>query len=136
MSKREPPPPEPNPAAPAAVIGLAVVSSTVVFYEGPELLWIPAAALLLSGVTYAGAIAAAVSYNTLLRTAYDLHRFDMLTALHYELPIAEQEHGLFRQISALFRATDQYQSMKGDEEAGIAHELVEWRYDHGGREGD
>jgi hypothetical protein len=51
-------------------------------------LWslIPAAVLLLSIVSYRGAVRAAEMHATLFATTFDLHRFDMLRAMHYPLP--------------------------------------------------
>lgn len=46
----------------------------------------PLVAVVASAVAYRGAIATARRHGRLLATAFDLHRFDMLTALHYELP--------------------------------------------------
>ena len=62
---------------------------------------VPVAAVLMSVFAYRGAIATAQVHSTLLATAFDLHRFDMLQALHYELPlIPERELALNRQLSA------------------------------------
>lgn len=47
---------------------------------------VPVAATLMSAFAYRGAIVTAQGHGTLLATAFDLHRFDMLGALHYELP--------------------------------------------------
>ena len=47
---------------------------------------VPAAAALMSVFAYRGAIVTARGHSRLLATAFDLHRFDMLQALHYELP--------------------------------------------------
>jgi hypothetical protein len=47
---------------------------------------LPAAFAMAAVVAYGGAQRAARIYADLLHTAYDLHRFDMLTALHRPLP--------------------------------------------------
>lgn len=47
---------------------------------------VPFAAALLSVFAYRGALATARGHTRLLATAFDLHRFDMLSALHYDLP--------------------------------------------------
>jgi len=52
---------------------------------------VPAA---VAWVAYRSAIAAALAYGEAVRTAFDLHRFDLLTALHLPLPdkpAAEQQ---------------------------------------------
>jgi hypothetical protein len=47
---------------------------------------------LLARISYVGAANAAAEYAEDMNTAYDLHRFDMITALHLPLPAdAEQE---------------------------------------------
>jgi hypothetical protein len=54
----------------------------------------------MSVLAYRGAIATAQGHSTLLATAFDLHRFDMLQALHYELPPTPiSELALNRQLS-------------------------------------
>lgn len=52
---------------------------------------VPPAALVASVLAYRGALSTASRHGTLLATAFDLHRFDMLTALHYELPPTPEE---------------------------------------------
>jgi hypothetical protein len=47
---------------------------------------LPAALLILSLVAYRSAIAAGVAYATVVNAAIDLHRFDLLQALHLGLP--------------------------------------------------
>jgi hypothetical protein len=37
-------------------------------------------------IAYVGAVQAAVAYGEVVRVAFDLHRFDLLTALHVDLP--------------------------------------------------
>ena len=51
----------------------------------------PIVAALTSILSYRGAIATARGHGRLLATAFDLHRFDMLNSLHYELPITPQK---------------------------------------------
>lgn len=110
---------------------LSIVSGAA-SYHNPGALWIPALALLMMALAYAGAISAAVSYNEILRTAYDLHRFDMVKALHYKLPITEdEERKLFEGLSSLFQVRRKYRSMKSAFEPGIiARDFVDWPYDH------
>jgi hypothetical protein len=49
-------------------------------------LLVPAVALLLAWLSYRGAVASAVGYGEAIETAFDLHRFDLLRALHLPLP--------------------------------------------------
>lgn len=61
---------------------------------------VPTMAVLMSVFAYRGAIATAQGHSILLATAFDLHRFDMLQALHYELPpTPKRELALNRQLS-------------------------------------
>jgi hypothetical protein len=61
---------------------------------------VPVAAMLMSLFAYRGAIATAQGHSELLATAFDLHRFDMLQALHYKLPLTpDDELELNRQLS-------------------------------------
>jgi hypothetical protein len=107
------------------------ILSAAAAYHNPGALWIPILALLMMAATYAGAISATVSYNEILRAAYDLHRFDMVKALHYKLPSAgDDEYELFQELSRLFQAPGQYRSMSGRRRSGIAHEIVASPYNH------
>jgi hypothetical protein len=51
-------------------------------------LWltIPISTLALSWLSYRGAISTALSYGRSIEAAFDLHRFDLLKALHLDLP--------------------------------------------------
>ena len=110
---------------------LLAILSAVAAYHNVGALWIPILALLMMVATYAGAISTTVSYNEILRSAYDLHRFDMVKALHYKLPSAEDdEYELFQELSRLFQALGQYRSMSGIRGTGIAHDIVTSPYDH------
>ncbi|MCI3275992.1 hypothetical protein [Streptomyces cylindrosporus] len=65
--------------------------------------WLCPVTLLLAGVAYKGAVIAAQAYSGLMHIVYDLHRFDLLDALHYQLPAdrtAEEE--VFSDVSDLF----------------------------------
>jgi hypothetical protein len=80
---------------------------------------VPLVAVLASAIAYRGAIATARRHGTLLATAFDLHRFDMLTALHYELPLTpEDEVKLNTQLSGFL------------DSHGTALLMREFRYQH------
>jgi hypothetical protein len=67
-------------------------------------LLIPAATLALAWLSYRGAISAATYHGVLLATAFDLHRFDLVAALHVALPATpDEELVLHRQLSAFLR---------------------------------
>jgi hypothetical protein len=109
---------------------LAILSAAAA-YHNPGALWIPILALFIMAATYAGAISATVRYNEILRSAYDLHRFDMVKALHYKLPSGEDdEYKLFQELGSLFQAAGQYRSMSGNRGTGIAHDEVTSPYNH------
>ncbi|MCI3239579.1 hypothetical protein [Streptomyces spinosisporus] len=76
--------------------------AAVAIYDEPSAWWLCAAGLVLAAVAYKGAVTAAQAYSGLMHVVYDLHRFDLLEALHYPLPTPEHEHALFAQISAFF----------------------------------
>jgi hypothetical protein len=65
---------------------------------------VPAMFAVLAFVSYRGATAAAGKQGQLLATAFDLHRFDMLTAMHRRLPAhAAEELADNLQLSAFVR---------------------------------
>jgi hypothetical protein len=64
---------------------------------------LPAALLVLSLVAYRSAIAAGVAYATVVNAAIDLHRFDLLQALHLGLPHdLEAERRQWKQVGDFF----------------------------------
>jgi hypothetical protein len=71
--------------AAASVLGLALLA--------PHGWWlaVPAGTLALALLAYRGAITAAIAYSEGLDTAFDLCRFDLLTALHLPLPSTREE---------------------------------------------
>jgi hypothetical protein len=64
---------------------LAVVAAPLIYRLD---LWglVPAVLAVLAGLAYRGARIAAARYGTLLATAYDLHRFDLVRGLRLPLP--------------------------------------------------
>ena len=100
-----------------AVFGIAtVISAALLATHG---WWLTAAAVTLAGalLSYRAALAAAAAYGQALEAAFDLHRFDLLTALHLALPAnltgevtANQELSRFlRQPSEYLHALTQAQ---------------------------
>lgn len=98
----------------------------VALHDEPGEWWIPVSATVLSALSYKGAVIAAQSYSGLMLVVYDLHRFDLLKALHYRLPDSTEEWGLFSQLSDLFVAGG------GAHARHQAERTVNWPYDHGG----
>lgn len=88
-------------------------------YDEPSVWWWCGAGLALAAVAYKGAVTAAQSYAGLMRVTYDLHRFDLLTALHHPLPPdRDAEDDTFYRLSEFLsgtRATDlPYDHGRGD----------------------
>ncbi|MEU8817874.1 hypothetical protein [Actinoplanes sp. NPDC048796] len=71
---------------------LAIVIGALAALSSPFLIrfdaWsaVPVALLLVAGVSYRGARIAAQRHGVVLAAAFDLHRFDMLSAMHRRLP--------------------------------------------------
>ncbi|MFF7054131.1 hypothetical protein ACFY94_37820 [Streptomyces griseorubiginosus] len=75
----------------------------IALYDEPRSWWLCGAALVLASVAYKGAVTAAQAYSGLMHTVYDLHRFELLSALHHPLPqdtVAEKE--IFTEVTARF----------------------------------
>ena len=60
--------------------------STVLLFKHGWWLSIPAITLALAWLSYRAAVAAGLAYGKGIKAAYDLHRFDLLKALHLPLP--------------------------------------------------
>ncbi|MGA5501928.1 hypothetical protein [Streptomyces umbrinus] len=73
-------------------------TGSVALYDEPSDWWMCGAGFLLASLAYKGAVTAAQAYSGLMHVAYDLHRFDLLEALHYRLPLdrATEEETFFR----------------------------------------
>jgi hypothetical protein len=68
------------------VFAAAAVTSFALLVWHPIWLWVPLACVLLAALAYRAAVGAALQYGESLRAAFDLHRFDLLSALHLPLP--------------------------------------------------
>jgi hypothetical protein len=87
-----------------AVFAAAAVISLVLLATHGWWLLVPAGCLGLAWLSYRGAVAAAVAYGEGIRAAIDLHRFDLLAALHLPLPATlEQERAVNEQVSLFLR---------------------------------
>ncbi|MFF4052517.1 hypothetical protein ACFYZ5_38315 [Streptomyces chartreusis] len=72
-------------------------------YDEPSAWWLCGVGLMLAVVAYKGAVTAAQAYSGLMHVAYDLHRFDLLKALHHQLPSdRDAEEEMFLRLSQLF----------------------------------
>ena len=82
-----------------ALTGMGVVA----LYDDPSAWWWCGACLVLAAVSYKGAVIVAQAYSGLMHLVYDLHRFDLLDALHYPLPEdPESEEAVFAELSDEF----------------------------------
>ncbi|MGH3913230.1 MAG: hypothetical protein ACRDTC_07455 [Pseudonocardiaceae bacterium] len=80
------------------------VVAVVALADEPKAYWIPVLSFALCCLSYVGSIAAAVTFTTYLRVAYDLHRFDLLKAMHYKLPeTVASEYDQFVELSKFFK---------------------------------
>ena len=80
------------------LVGLGAISAPLVGRGGWAL--VPVVLLALAAVAYRGARRAALRYSVQLQTAYDLHRFDMMEAMHLEIPkTTQREREVNRQLS-------------------------------------
>ena len=70
---------------------------------------VPVALLMAGTLAYAGAIATAREHGSLLSTAYDLYRFDMLAGLRLALPQSpEEERSTNEQLSKFLRFAEDF----------------------------
>jgi hypothetical protein len=85
-----------------AFLASAILSFGFLLGYGLWLL-VPLVLLILGWLSYRAAIAAAVYYGTMLETAFDLYRFQLLEALRVPLPDSRSaEHQLNDDVSRLF----------------------------------
>jgi hypothetical protein len=73
------------------------LGSLTLLLLGSSLAWVLAALLggaAVAGITYAGALAPAKIYGSLIRTAYDLHRHELIEALRLPRPATPGEERL------------------------------------------
>ncbi|MET8785401.1 hypothetical protein [Streptomyces sp. NPDC004589] len=69
-------------------------------YDEPSAWWLCGAGPTLAAVAYKGAVTAAQAYSGLMHVVYDLHRFDLLDALHHPLPSDRtSEEAMFSELS-------------------------------------
>ncbi|MPZ82154.1 MAG: hypothetical protein GEV28_17855 [Actinophytocola sp.] len=69
-----------------------------IFGDVPVTVWLPSAtgAALLCVIAYRGGVRAAIEYGDLVRTAFDVHRRDLLAKMGLELPrTLEEERNLW-----------------------------------------
>jgi hypothetical protein len=109
-----------------AVFLLATVISVFFLASFGWWLAVPAATLLLAWLSYRSALTAAAGYGQAVATAFDLHRFDLLTALHLPLPAdLTSEVAANQQLSRFLQQPTEYLF-------AVTHDLEDnLSYDHG-----
>jgi hypothetical protein len=94
-------------------LGLTAIISAVLLLTEGWLLVVPAATGLLAWTCYQAATRAAENYGDAMHVAFDLHRFDMLSALHCPLPDdLETEQSYNEALSGFFAV---HEPIGGDE---------------------
>ncbi|MFF0018089.1 hypothetical protein [Streptomyces sp. NPDC005374] len=82
----------------------AIVAASLLLPHGGWWTFLALVPLAIARLAYVGAVRAALAYGECVRTAFDLHRFDMLRALHQPLPQdPEAERALNRALSRSWR---------------------------------
>ncbi|GAA3574896.1 hypothetical protein GCM10022295_65580 [Streptomyces osmaniensis] len=77
-------------------------ASALALYDEPSAWWLCSVGLMLAAVAYKGAVTAAQAYAGLMHVVYDLHRFDLLDALHLPLPADRaDEREIFSEVSKM-----------------------------------
>jgi hypothetical protein len=88
----------------SATFAAVAVVTAALLWRFPLWWLVPLAALLLALMAYRASVAAAVAYGESLRVSFDLHRFDLLRALHLPLPADPQaEVAANRRLSTSLR---------------------------------
>jgi hypothetical protein len=107
----------------AALLMLVALDGSIYFYRAHLAWWaVLAGGSALAWLIYSGAVVQARSYGERLRAAVDLHRFDLLKALHVSLPAGPlEEQDRWEQLASWLYRHD----------LGTAYKLG---YDHGEKE--
>jgi len=88
---------------------LKVLLQNIAINRSIEYLVIGIVMLVLGYIFYSFALPVAEGFGTLVRTAYDLYRFDLLRQLNQEIPSNDEEEGiLWHRLSQLFIAGRNY----------------------------
>jgi hypothetical protein len=105
----------------SAVLMLATaLSAAMLWANGGWWRILPFGTAMLAWVSYQAAVRAAANYGQALFVAFDLHRFDMLKALHYPLPASlKDELDFNKQLTKFFT-----QDVEVDEDYAHAADAV------------
>jgi hypothetical protein len=75
----------------------AAIAAVLLLPNGGRWRLLPLGIIALAWISYKAAVRAAASYGQALFVAFDLHRFDMIRALHYPLPNSRAEELAFNE---------------------------------------
>jgi hypothetical protein len=75
----------------------ALIAAVLLLPNGGRWRLLPLGIVVLAWISYQAAVRAAAGYGQALFVAFDLHRFDMIRALHYPLPNSRAEELAFNQ---------------------------------------
>jgi hypothetical protein len=108
-----------------AMLSATVISLALLLPNAWNSWWmlIPAGTTLLAWLSYRAVLTAAKNHGELLETAFDLHRFDLITALHYPLPAdPDEEYDFNTKLSELLNTIGK--STREDERRDKRERLV------------
>ena len=106
----------------------AAVVSAAAFYDDPGLRWVPVALAVTSALSYRGAVVAAAQYGMYMDIAYDFHRFDLIKALHLDLPAnTDQEYEMNDKLEEFWKANNAKDAQV------VWREINYWHYEDNGR---
>lgn len=88
----------------SATMSVTALASAVLLSRSGWWLALALIPLVVSRISYRGAVQAAMAYGESVHAAFDLHRFDLLTALHLEPPASQvDERSINSQLCDLWR---------------------------------
>jgi hypothetical protein len=100
------------------LLAAAISASLLARHGGRWFVIIPLGALGLAWLSYRATIRASEHHGGLLETAFDLHRFDLIAALHYPLPPdARREYMFNRQLTRFLQLGEAWHEEGGGKES-------------------
>jgi hypothetical protein len=108
-----------------ALLSATVISIALLLPNAWNSWWmlVPVATAILTWLCYRATLTAAKNHGELLETAFDLHRFDLITALHYPLPAdPDEEYDFNTKLSELLNKIEK--STREDERRDKRERLV------------
>jgi hypothetical protein len=100
------------------------VAVALLLYRHGLWLWVPVGLLALGWISYRSAVSAALAYGTTVEAAFDLHRFDLIRAMHLELPTdRDQEHRLNSALSQFLQFGGEHNFLYATTSKSLRREL-------------